>query len=116
MSYTGSKARAGRGAALSIGGVTGSSGVAYTQVGEVNKASFSGAAWGTIDVTNFDSGVDDEFITTTRNNGDLNVEGNLVDDDAGQIAFENAYDSGAKYNFKLQLLPGPGQTVGKLYL
>lgn len=115
MAYTGSKAQAGRGAQLTIGGQTGGAPVTFAPVGEVDKASFSGANWGTVDVTNFGSGVDDEFITTTRDNGTLDVDGNLVDSDAGQTAFFAAYDAGFKYDFKLQLSPAQGQTVGKLY-
>jgi hypothetical protein len=110
-----SKARVGRGSALSIGGVTDGTTVAFQHIAEANKASFSGGSWGTVDVTSFDSGVDEEFKTTTRNNGDLNLEGFLVDSDAGQVAVQAAYDSGNLYDFKLQLLPGPGQTTGTLY-
>jgi hypothetical protein len=114
MAYTGSKARVGRATVVSIGPVTGGTG-AFTPIGEVMKSGFSGAAWGTVDVTNFDSGVDEEFITTTRNNGDVTIEGNLVDTDPGQVLLTTAYNSGSKYNFTVQLAPGPGETTGRLY-
>lgn len=114
MAYTGSKSQVGRGTIVSIGGQTGTGGT-FTTIGEVTDASFSGAAWGTVDVTNFDSGVDDEFISTTRNNGDLTLQGNMIDAEPGQVALFAAYDTGFKYDFKVQLQPAQGQTTGKVY-
>lgn len=105
MAYTGSQATAGRGSTLSIG-----SGTPVT-IGEIKSSSLTGTAWGTVDVTNFESGADQEFITTVRSNGEIAISGNRVASDAGQVAVEAAYASGAKTAFKLQLPLGPNQTT-----
>lgn len=115
MAYTSSKAKAGRGTVVSIGGVTGAGGTeTFTPIYELTNASFSGSAWGTEDTSNFNSGVDEEFIANMRNNGELNLEGNVVDTDPGQVLLTTAYNSGSKYDFKVQNLPGPGETTGTL--
>jgi len=102
--YNGSRAQAGRGSQLSIGGLTGAGGVdTYTLVGEIKTAGISGAQWGTEDVSNFESGADQEFLSTMRDNGTLDLAGNRVSSDAGQVAVEAAFSSGLKYDFKLQL-------------
>jgi hypothetical protein len=56
-----------------------------------------------VDVTNFQSGPDQEFINTIRNNGSLKITGNRVSNDAGQIAVEAAFASGAVTPFTLAL-------------
>ena len=99
----GSKAQAGRGTLLSIGGLTGGTGIVFTPVGEVKSSGISGASWGTEDVTNFDSGPDAEFIATIRDNGTIDLAGNRVSSDAGQLLVEAAFGTGLKYDFKLVL-------------
>ena len=114
--YTGSKAKTGRGTVVSIGGVSGGSGTeTFIKVSEVLDSSFGSSAWGTEDSSNFDSGVDEEFLATMRNNGEVNLKYNVVDSDPGQQALNTACDSGQKYDFTVQLKPGPGQTTGTLY-
>ena len=117
MSYTGSKAQAGRGSSLSIGAVTGSGGSeTFTLVGEIKTSGITGAQWSTVDTTNFQSGADQEFLTTIRNNGSVRIAGNRVSSDAGQVAVEAAFASGSKYDWKLQLPLAQGQTTtGDLY-
>jgi hypothetical protein len=117
MAYTGSKAQSGRGSALSIGGVTGSTGTeTFTLIGEAKTSGISGAQWGTDDTTNFQSGADQEFLTTVRNNGSLRIDGNRVSSDAGQVAVEAAFASGSKYDFKLVLpLTAVQTTTGDTY-
>lgn len=102
--YNGSKAQAGRGSQLSIGGLTGASGPdVYTLIGEIKTGGISGAQWATEDVTNFESGADQEFLATIRDNGTIDMAGNRIASDAGQVAVEAAFSSGLKYDFKLQL-------------
>jgi hypothetical protein len=72
--YTKSQAQSGRGSVLSIG--TSGATPTYTVIGEVKSSSQSGSQWGTEDVTNFESGVDQEFQTTIRDNGELSLMGN----------------------------------------
>ena len=104
MTYTGSQAIAGRGSVLSVGATP-------TVVGEIKSASISGNSWGTADVTNFQSGADQEFITTIRNNGELKLMGNRVSADAGQVIVEAGYASGAILAFTLQLPKSQTQTT-----
>ena len=102
--YSGSRAQAGRGSSLSIGGITGAVGTeTYTLIGEIKTSGISGAQWNTEDVSNFQSGADSEFITTMRDNGTIDVAGNRIASDAGQVAVETAFGNGLKYDFKLVL-------------
>lgn len=118
MAYTGSKAQSGRGSAISIGAVSGGtgSGETFTLIGEVSESGISGNAWGTEDSTNFQSGADEEFLSTVRNNGEVGMVVNRVSSDAGQIALETAYQSGNKYDFQIVLPKLASQvTSGDMY-
>jgi predicted secreted protein len=115
-SYTKSQAQSGRGTVLSIGS-TGAT-PTFSVIGEVKTATQSGSQWGTEDVTNFESGNDQEFQTTIRDNGEFSLAGNRVNNDAGQLATESAFADGSIRPFKLQLPLNPltGQmTTGDLY-
>lgn len=101
--YSGSLAQAGRGSALSIGPLTGTLTPTYTMVGEIKTSGISGAQWGTEDVSNFESGADQEFLTTMRDNGTVDLAGNRVTSDAGQAAVEVAFGTGLKYLWKITL-------------
>jgi hypothetical protein len=104
MSYTGSKAQSGRGTQLSIGGVTGAGGTeTYTLVGEVKTTGVSGVSFDETEVSNFDSGVYKEFLATMIDPGTLDLSGNRISSDAGQIAVEAAFLAGVKYNWKMVL-------------
>jgi len=114
MAYTGSKAQAGRGSQLSIG-TTGTT-PTFTLVGEVKSSGVSGAQWGTTDVSNFESGADQEFITTIRNNGNVKLDGNRVSSDAGQVLVEAAFSTGGVVPWKLVLpLTAAQTTTGDTY-
>ncbi len=111
MAYTGSQAQAGRLAQLAIN--TGSTTTpVWTTVGEVKDAAQSGAAWGTVDVTNFESGINKEFITTIRDNGIWKLTCNRVSGDAGQVALKAAYASGLAAMFQLTYPLSGAQTAG----
>ncbi len=111
MSYTGSKSQSGRGTKVSIGprsDVTGAP--TYVVFGELKTASRTGSQWATEDVTNFDSGDDMEFRKTIRDNGMLNMAGNRVTGDAGQVAVKAAFDDAdGVYLFKVEYPKAPGQ-------
>lgn len=116
MSYSKSQAQSGRGTILSIGS-TGAT-PTFSVIGEVKTATQSGSQWGTEDVTNFESGNDQEFQTTIRDNGEFSLAGNRVPSDAGQLATEAAFSDGIIRPFKLQLPINTltGQTsTGDLY-
>jgi hypothetical protein len=104
MTYTASAAQAGRSSLLSIGGTP-------TLIGEVKSVSLNRGEWQTIDVTNFQSGVEQEWISTIRNSGTVAVKFNRVSADAGQAAVETAYISGAVTAFVLELPKVSGQVT-----
>lgn len=107
--YSGSKAQAGRGSTLAIGATP-------VTIGEVTTTGISGAQWNTVDTTNMQSGPDAEFLSTIRQNGTLKVDGNRVSSDAGQIALEAAFASGAVTPFTLTLPKTAAQTTtGDVY-
>lgn len=117
MAYTTSKAQAGLGSSLSIGGITGAVGTeVWTVIGEAKSAGISGAQWSTEDVTNFQSGANQEFLSTIRNNGTLDISGNRVSSDAGQVVVETAFSNGLRYDYKLVLpLSATQTTTGDTY-
>lgn len=103
MTYSGSQAQRGASSTLSIGS-------SPTLIGEVKSVSLNRGEWQTMDVTNLESGVDEEILTTLRNNGTVAFKINRVSADAGQAAVETAYQSGALTAFVLQLPKTPAQT------
>lgn len=103
-SYTKSAAQTGAGSSLSIGATP-------TIIGEIKSAGISGAQWSTADVTNFQSGVNQEFISTIRNNGSVKISGNRASSDAGQILTEAAFGSGLITAFVLTIDKTPAQTT-----
>ena len=100
MSYTGSKAGIGLGTILSI--VSSGSPITDTVVGELNKCSFTGRQAGTADVTNFQSAAK-EFIPTLIDSGTIEISGNRIGSDAGQLAMETAFTSLQLHAFTIQL-------------
>lgn len=104
MTYTGSKAQAGRGSVLSIGGTP-------TEIGEVSDVPFNRPEWDFVETTNFDSTIDAEVLTVIRKVADVEFTFNRVSSDAGQVLVETAYNSGALAAFVLQLPKTPTQTT-----
>jgi predicted secreted protein len=104
MTYSGSQAQAGRGSTLSIGSTP-------VAIGELADVPFKRGEWDNVDVTNFESGSDQELLPTIRKSVTFTLKGNRVSTDAGQAAVETAYQSGALATFKLQLLKNPAQTT-----
>jgi hypothetical protein len=104
MAYTGSKAQAGRGTTIGIGGTP-------TLIGEVTDIPMALPKWETAEVTNLDSGSDAEYITTIRKSSNFSVKGNRVASDAGQVAVQAAYATGTVSSFTVQLLKTGSQTT-----
>jgi hypothetical protein len=104
MTYTASQAQAGRGTTLGIGATP-------TLIGELDNVPMDLPEWNTDDVTNFESGSDEEFITTIRKSMEYSVTGNRVSSDAGQIAVETAYAAGSLSSFTLTLPKTAAQTT-----
>jgi hypothetical protein len=115
MAYTGSKAVIGRGSIFSIGPVQGTSSPTFTPIGEITDMGVTGRTFDKIEVSNFDSAIDKEYIKGLREPGSGDITYNRVADDAGQVALEAAFEDSNAYLFKLQLPPGKGQTVGEVW-
>ena len=110
MAYTGTKATAGKGLALSINTGTASS-PTWSPVGESFDAQPSRKMM-TDEATNFDSAAT-EYISTMPDGGEMKFSCNRVSTDAGQIAVEAAASSGALKQFKIVAPIGVGQiTLG----
>ncbi len=104
MTYSGSLAQAGRGSSLSIGGTP-------VLIGEVKEVPLNRGKWSMIDTTNFESASDSEQLAVIRKPGSCTFKGNRVSSDAGQVAVETAYQSGALVAFVLQLPKTAAQTT-----
>jgi hypothetical protein len=91
-------------------------GVGYVLLGELDSSDSSGREWDIEDVTNFQSNVDKEHIKALRNPGSLTLQGNRVEDDAGQEALEAAFESTSPFLFKIQLPPSVGLTTGEIWV
>ena len=94
--YAGSKAQAGRTSTISIG-------TAPTLIGECDQIPVDRGAWKMDDVTNFESGSDAEYLPIIRDGGKLELTGNRVSSDAGQVAVEAAYQNGSIQPFTVTL-------------
>lgn len=105
MSYTGSKSGIGRGTTISITVVS-----TVTPVGEVVTITPSGRQFATEDVTNLQSTAR-EFVGTLPDEGQFEVVTNRVAADAGQVAVEAAFETGALQTFTLTLPKSGTQTV-----
>lgn len=88
MPYTSSQAQPGRGWSLSVGATP-------TLVGEIADLPFTRPEWDFANVTNLQSGSDEEMLPVIRKAAKFAIKGNRVDVDAGQVLVEAAYRSGA---------------------
>lgn len=96
----------GSGCTLSIGGITGAGGSdTFVPLGELSDFSFDGIKRSTTNNTNFDSGNTVQYLGTLLDYGTLSGTYNRVSNNAGQLALLAALQSGAAYDFKLQLVP-----------
>jgi hypothetical protein len=103
--YTGTKAQTGAGTMIAIGTAPG------TILGEVSDLPLNRPKWATANVTNFESGKDAEYIGTVREGATVNIKGNRVSADAGQVAAETAYQAGTATPFLATLPKTAGQSV-----
>ena len=71
----------------------------WTKVGGQKDATFDRGA-GTIDTTDKDSGGDEEHLASTRNWG-FSFDAFLIEDNAGFLEVEAAYDAGTLKQFQL---------------
>jgi hypothetical protein len=102
-----SKAQYGRGTTLGIGATP-------TLVAEIKSIKLSGRKQEETDVTSLDS-VAREFVGTIADSGSWSLEGNRVGTDAGQLAMETAFASGAVSQFTITLPKTGTQTKGDTF-
>jgi predicted secreted protein len=104
MAYTGSKAFAGQGAALTMG--NGASPEVFTKLAELKSIQRSGAKADQVDVTNMDSiGAYREYLATLLDAGEISFTGNYIPSDATQAALQTTFDARAVVNWKIVLPP-----------
>lgn len=86
--------------------------VGYVTIGEIKSAPPVEGKFDKEDVSNFQSGVDKEYIKLMRDNGAPKITGNRVSSDAGQLATIAAYnDPNNAYMFQVTLPKTPTQTT-----
>lgn len=106
MSYTNSKAFAGRGSSLQY---TTNLSVAYAVLSEVKTAQFSGAKADLADVTNFQSGNFREWLPTLNDAGELSFGGNLIPNDVTEQALIGFFNNQTLVNWQVVLPANPAQ-------
>lgn len=89
-------------------------GIAYVPVFELKTTDVGKPAFDKEETSNFNSGVDKEYLKLMRDNGAPKFSGNRVGNDAGQLALIAAFnDAENSYMFQVQLPINPkiGQTT-----
>ena len=104
MTYTATKAQAGRGTTIAVG-------ASPTVVGECDNFPMDRNKWVTADATNFQSGSDSESIATIREGAAFTITGNRVSTDAGQVLVEAAYQAGTPLQFTVTMQEESGETT-----
>jgi hypothetical protein len=104
MTYSTSQAQAGRGSSLAIGSTP-------VPIGEITDVPFKRPEWQFVEATNFESGNDEEVLTSIRKTAQFAVTFNRVSSDAGQAAVEAAYQNGTLQPFVMQLPKTVAQTT-----
>lgn len=116
-----SKAQTGNNLTLEIGGTTPANGIpgpdTYTLIGDVMEAPLMWGEWAMAPTTNFQS-TTKESIPTIREEGSVEVKGNCVDNDAGQVLAYAAFKSATPTDFRVKKPANvkAGQSVGSSYV
>lgn len=104
--YTGSQAFAGRGTALNYS--TNPPSVAYTEATEIKTIGFSGMKYDLEDVSNMNSSNFKEWLPTMADSGDLSISGNMIPNDATEVALLGFFAAATLVTWEVVLPPGPG--------
>lgn len=117
VSATGSTITLSQNATASGSAISLTFGIGYTLIGEIKSAPPVDGKFDKEDVSNFQSGLDKEYIKLMRDNGTPKITGNRVANDAGQLAAVAAYNDGNNaYMFQVTLPKTPAQTTtGDVY-
>jgi hypothetical protein len=103
MSYTTSQAQAALGIVISIGPRVGTASPTYVPIFELDAAPTTGFKWDVEMITNFNSpNATKEKLKTLVDPGKVQLSGNRVSGDAGQLALKAAFlDPANAYLFKI---------------
>lgn len=99
--YTNSQAFAGRGSILEY--TTSVPSVPYTAAAELKTITFSGMKYDMADVTNFESSNFKEWLPTLADSGDLGYTGNLIPNDATEIALRGFFNTATLVSWQVVL-------------
>ena len=106
MSYTNSKAFAGRGSKLQYS--TNPPSVSYTELAELKSISISGAKYDLADITNMQSSNFREWLPTLADSGELSVAGNYIPNDATQSDLLGFFNNATLVTWEI-VLPASAQ-------
>jgi hypothetical protein len=106
MSTQNSQSQSGLGALLSIGALSGGTPGTFTPIAELNDIPFEFAKWKTTPTTHFQSTIESAGKTIPGITI-IEVKGNRVGSDAGQMAVMAAYAAQGAYDFKLLFPKNP---------
>jgi Lambda phage tail tube protein, TTP len=98
--YTGSKAFVSRGAIIAF--QTNPS-IGFQPLAEIKEVNFTGAKFDLDDVTNYESGVFREWITTLADSGELSFSGNYIPSDSSQQSLLGFFNTGLLVAWEIQL-------------
>lgn len=100
MAYTASASFVSRGAVLSY--ETDPS-VGFIALAEIKSLDFSGSKFDVTDVTNYESGVFREWLTTLADSGELSFSGNYIPSDSTQQGLLGIFNAGTRASWKVTL-------------
>jgi len=85
-------------------------------VAEIKDINFTGAKFDLADVTNFQSGVFREWLTTLADSGEVAFTGNYLPGEASQTALLTFFNSGLLVSWSVTLPNGLGTITFKAYV
>lgn len=104
MSYTRSQAFAGRASVLQYS--INPPSIAYVELAEVKTIGFSGMKYDLQDVTNMNSTNFKEWLPTLADSGDLAITGNMIPNDASEVALIGFFNAATLVQWEVVLPPG----------
>jgi predicted secreted protein len=114
MSYQGSAAFSPRGTVISYETPLTSS--VITPLAEIKQIDFTGAKFDLADVTNYQSGVFKEWLTTLADSGEVSFTGNYIPTDASQQALLGFFNAGLLVSWIVTLPNSLGTITFKAYV
>lgn len=100
MTYTNSAAWSARGTVIAY--ETNPS-VGFLPLAEIKDISFTGAKFDLADVTNYESGVFREWLTTLADSGELSFTGNYIPSDSSQSSLLGFFNTGLLVSWQITL-------------